>query len=38
MVVNNLSSLSKLGGELYWHSESSPIDERQYELEEDDVC
>ena len=38
MGVNNLSSLKKLGGEVYWYSESSPIDEKQYEVEEDDVC
>ena len=37
VVGSDLSSLNKLGGELYWYSDSLRIDERQYELEEYDV-
>ena len=37
VVVSDLRSLDKLGGELCWYFDSSLVDERQYELKEDDV-
>ena len=38
MVVKAISSWAKLRINKYWYSESSLVDDMQYELEESDVC